>query len=140
MSFNNTLIKVPIIILGCHAILNLFRGSMHFFLPEGGSIAIAGLDIGNGDQRQIIISIFATLGASQIVWSALQIYVLFYAKKMVPLVLTLTTILTGMGVIIIYVFKPLPITVPAHNNIYILILLIIATVVAFRNQPTKDYL
>ena len=62
MSFSNTLIKVPIIILGCHAILNLFRGSMHFFLPEGGSIAIAGLDIGNGDQRQIIISIFATLG------------------------------------------------------------------------------
>ena len=140
MSFNNIIIKIPIIILGCHAIINLFRGSMHFFLPEGGSIAIAGLDIGNGDQRQIIISIFATLGASQIVWSALQIYVLFYAKKMVPLILTLTTILTGMGVIIIYVFKPLPITAPAHNNVYILILLIIATVIAFQNQPTKDYL
>ena len=140
MSFSNTIIKVPIIILGGHAILNLFRGSMHFFLPEGGSVAIAGLDIGNGDQRKIIISIFATLGASQIVWSALQIYVLFYAKKMVPLILTLTTILTGMGVIIIYVFKPLPITAPAHNNVYILILLIIATVIAFQNQPTKDYL
>tara|TARA_B100001741_G_scaffold311037_1_gene311416 strand:+ start:1077 stop:1499 length:423 start_codon:yes stop_codon:yes gene_type:complete len=140
MSFSNTIIKVPIIILGCHAILNLFRGSIHLFLPEGGSVAIAGLDIGNGDQRKIIISIFATLGASQIVWSALQIYVLFYAKKMVPLILTLTTILTGMGVIIIYVFKPLPITAPAHNNVYILILLIIATVIAFQNQPTKDYL
>ena len=140
MKFNNILIKIPIIILGLHAIVNLFRGSIHFFLPEGGSITIAGLDIGSGDQKQIIISIFATMGASQIIWGVLELYILFYAKKMIPVILAFTTILAGMGVTVIYVFKPLPTIVPAHNNIYILILLIIATIIAIRNRSMMDYL
>ncbi len=140
MKFNNILIKIPIIILGLHAIVNLFRGSIHFFLPEGGSITIAGLDIGSGDQKQIIISIFAIMGASQIIWGVLELYILFYAKKMIPLILAFTTILAGMGVTVIYIFKPLPTIVPAHNNIYILILLIIATIIAIRNRSMKDYL
>ena len=81
MRSNNILINVPIVVLSLHAILNLFRGSAHFFLSDGGSILIAGLDIGSGVQKQIIITIFASFGAGQIVWGALQFYVLFYAKK-----------------------------------------------------------
>ena len=139
MRFNNILKNFPIIVLSLHAILNLFRGSAHFFLPDGGSILIAGLDIGNGDQKQIIITIFASLGASQIIWGALQFYVLFYAKKMIAIILTFTTILVGMGVSILYIFKPLPIIVPGHNNIYILVVLVIATIIAYRNQSMRDY-
>ena len=139
MRFNNILKNFPTIVLSLHAILNLFRGSAHFFLPDGGSILIAGLDIGNGDQKQIIITIFASLGASQIIWGALQFYVIFYAKKMIAIILTFTTILVGMGVSILYIFKPLPIIVPGHNNIYILVVLIIASVIAFRNQSMRDY-
>jgi len=139
MKFNNILIKLPIVILGLHAILNIFRGSMHFFLPDGGSVVIANLDIGSGDQRQIIITIFAIMGAGQIIWGALQFYVLFYAKKMIAIVLTFTTILVGMGVSVLYIFKPLPIMVPGHNNIYILAVLIIATLIASKDQSMKDY-
>ena len=139
MKFNNILIKLPIVILGLHAILNVFRGSMHFFLSDGGSVVIANLDIGSGDQKQIIISIFAIMGAGQIIWGALQFYILFYAKQMIAVVLTFTTILSGMGVSVLYIFKPLPIMVPGHNNIYILAVLIIATIIAYRNQSMKDY-
>ena len=139
MKFNNILIKLPIVILGLHAILNIFRGSMHFFLPDGGSIVIANLDIGSGDQKEIIITIFAIMGAGQIIWGALQFYVLFYAKKMIAIVLTFTTILVGMGVSVLYIFKPLPIMVPGHNNIYILAVLIIATLIASKDQSMKDY-
>ena len=139
MRFNNILKNFPIIVLSLHAILNLFRGSAHFFLPDGGSILIAGLDIGSGEQKQIIITIFASLGASQIIWGALQFYVLFYAKKMIAIILTFTTILVGMGVSILYIFKPLPIIVPGHNNIYILVVLIIASIIAYRNQSMRDY-
>ena len=127
------------IVLGLHAIMNIFRGSVHFFLPDGGSILIAGLDIGSGDQKQIIITIFAIFGAGQIIWGALQFYVLFYAKKMIAVILTFTTILAGMGVSILYIFKPLPIIVPGHNNIYVFVVLIIATIIAFKNQTRKDY-
>ena len=139
MKFNNILIKIPIVILGLHAILNVFRGSVHFFLPDGGSIIIANLDIGSGDQKQIIITIFAIMGAGQIIWGALQFYVLFYAKKMIAAVLTFTTILVGMGVSVLYIFKPFPIMVPGHNNIYILAVLIIATLIAYKDQSMKDY-
>ncbi len=128
------------VVLGLHAIINIFRGSIHFFLPEGGSIIIAGLDIGNGDQKQIIITIFAIMGAGQIIWGALQFYILFYAKQMIAVVLAFTTILAGMGVSVLYIFKPLPIMVPGHNNIYLLAVLIIATLLAYRDQSMKDYL
>ena len=128
------------VVLGLHAIINIFRGSIHFFLPEGGSIIIAGLDIGNGDQKQIIITIFAIMGAGQIIWGALQFYILFYAKQMIAVVLAFTTILAGMGVSVLYIFKPLPIMVPGHNNIYLLAVLIITTLLAYRNQSMKDYL
>ena len=139
MKLNNILIKIPIIVLGLHAIMNIFRGSVHFFLPDGGSILIAGLDIGSGDQKQIIITIFASFGAGQIIWGALQFYVLLYAKKMIAVILTFTTILAGMGVSILYIFKPLPIIVPGHNNLYVFVVLIITTIIAFKNQVRKDY-
>ena len=62
MRSNNILINVPIVVLILHATLNLFRGSAHFFLSDGGSILIAGLDIGSGVQKQIIITILQALG------------------------------------------------------------------------------
>ena len=139
MKFNSFLRIIPILVLGLHAVINIFRGSIHFFLPDGGSIVIAGLDIGDGDQKQIIISIFAAMGAGQIVWGALQFYILFHVKKMITVMLIFTTILAGMGVSVIYFFKPLPIIVPGHNNIYIFLILIIATLISYRNQSMKDY-
>ena len=140
MIFNNIFFKIPILVLGLHSVFNLIRGSIHFFLPDGGSIIVANLDIGSGNQKQIIITIFAIMGASQIIWGALQFYILLYAKKMIAVILVFSTILTGMGVSIIYIFKPLPSIVPGHSNIYILGVLIIATIIAFRNQSKKDFL
>ncbi len=139
MKFDNILIKIPIVVLGLHSIINIFRGSIHFLLPDGGSQIIAGLDIGSGDQEKIIITIFAIMGAGQIIWGALQLYILFYAKQMIAIVLTFTTILAGMGVSVLYIFKPLPIMVPGHNNIYILAVLIVATLIAYRYQSMKGY-
>ena len=45
----------------------------------------------------------------------------------------------ALGMFVLYIFKPLPITVPGHSNIYILIVLVIATIIAYRNQSMKDY-
>ena len=139
MKLNNIFIKIPTIVLGLHALINFFRGGAHFFLPDGGSTVIADLDIGSGDQKQIIITIFAVMGAGQIIWGALQCYILFYAKKMTAVILAFTTTSVGMGMFALYIFKPLPITVPGHSNIYILLVLVIATIIAYRNQSMKDY-
>jgi hypothetical protein len=139
MKLNNILIKIPTIVLGLHAVFNIFRGGIHFFLPDGGSTVIAGLDIGSGDQKQIIITIFAGIGVGQIIWGALECYILFCAKKMITAILTFSTIASGMGMFILYIFKPFPITVPGHNNIYIFIVLIITTIIAYRNQSMRDY-
>ena len=139
MKLNNIFIKIPTIVLGLHALINFFRGGAHFFLPDGGSTVIADLDIGSGDQKQIIITIFAVMGAGQIIWGALQCYILFYAKNMTAVILAFTTASVAMGTFALYIFKPLPITVPGHSNIYILIVLVIATIIAYRNQSMKDY-
>ena len=58
---------------------------------------------------------------------------------MIAIILTFTTILAGIGVFILYIFRPLPIIVPSHNNIYIFVILIISSIIAFRNQSMRDY-
>ena len=55
----------PVAVLALMALINIGRGAVHAFAPDGGVHSIAGLDL-SGD-RATILSLFATLGLSQIV-------------------------------------------------------------------------
>ena len=45
-------------------ILNLFRGSIHTFLPDGGAGVIASFDLSHS--RQTIVFLFAVMGIEQL--------------------------------------------------------------------------
>jgi hypothetical protein len=45
-------------------VLNLFRGSIHTFLPDGGAGVIAGFDLSHS--RQTIVFLFAVMGLEQL--------------------------------------------------------------------------
>ena len=53
--------RLPPIVLALFALINLARGSIHAFAPDGGAHSIAGLDLSTN--ARTILSLFARLGA-----------------------------------------------------------------------------
>ena len=59
-------------------VLNLFRGSIHTFLPDGGAGVIAGFDL--GPWRQTIVFLFAVMGIEQLSLGVVDLIVAFGAR------------------------------------------------------------
>lgn len=77
------------------ALLNIGPGSIHAFLPDGGSVVIAGLDI--SADPHLIIGVFNWLGATQIGWGLLLLAISLRYRSLVPLSLFLIFAVTGIN-------------------------------------------
>jgi hypothetical protein len=77
------------------AILNIGPGCIHAFLPDGGSVVIAGLDI--SANPHLIVGIFAWLGATQIGWGLMLLTISLRYRSLVPLALLLLLVITGIN-------------------------------------------
>ena len=95
-----------LLILG---LLNLVRGGIHLLAPDGGIDSIAGL--GRADD-QVVLFLFATIGASQMVWGALEIYVVTRLRQFVLMMLGLQTLLTALSVFIMHFYRSPPVDIP----------------------------
>ena len=62
----------PAIVLGFFALMNLARGGVHAFSPDGGAGTIAGLDLTTS--AATIIPLFALIGVNQIVIGLFEAY------------------------------------------------------------------
>jgi hypothetical protein len=100
----------PIAVLALLVLINLGRGSIHAFAPDGGAHSIAGLDLSTS--RQTILSLFATLGLQQIVLGLFEAFVLLFRRELVSLALGLQTADTIAGVANLYFYRTLPVPVP----------------------------
>ena len=68
-------------------LLWIVPGAIHAFLPDGGSEVIAGLNL--GQDRGLIISLFAWAGATQMVWGLMLLAIALRYRTLVPLALLL---------------------------------------------------
>ncbi len=117
-------------VLALCALINLGRGAIHVFAPDGGAHSIAGLDLSTN--RQTIIALFASLGFSQIVMGAFQAFVIVARRDLVTLFLALQAATTALGVVNLYLYRSLPVTVPGQPfNLVLLGLLVAALIAAF---------
>ncbi len=66
-------------------LLWIVPGAIHAFLPDGGSEVIAGLNL--GQDRGLIISLFAWAGATQMVWGLMLLAIALRYRTLVPLAL-----------------------------------------------------
>jgi len=103
---------IPVAVLALFALINLARGAIHAFAADGGAHSIAGLDLSTN--RQTIIALFASLGFSQMVMGAFQAFVVLARRDLVWLFLALQTATTALGVANLYLYRPLPVTVPGQ--------------------------
>jgi hypothetical protein len=115
--------RLPALVLALFAVINIGRGSIHAFAPDGGAHSIAGLDLGS--DAVTIVSLFATIGLMQLVLGLFQLWVLLRARAFVLPVLALQTALTVTGAIHLHWYRPLPVVVPgAAFNLGLAVLLI----------------
>lgn len=104
---------LPRLVLVLFAVINLGRGAVHSLAADGGAHSIAGLDL-SGDATTIV-SLFATIGLMQASLGAFELWVVVRRSDLVlPVlpVLALQTLQTLLGVVHLWVYRPLPVAVP----------------------------
>lgn len=120
---------IPRVVLGLVGLINIARGCIHAFAPDGGAHSIAGLNL--GDQSATILSLFATLGLQQIVLGLFELYVAWRATQLITLFLALQTLTTAAALVNLYAWRPLPVIVPGQPfNIAMFALQLVALVIA----------
>lgn len=101
-----------VIVIAGNALINLARGGIHIFVPDGGAGSIAGLDIAGAPE--VILFLFAAIGVSQVAMGALDLYAVARLRALV-LPLVVVHFLTALMMIVVFVaLRPLPRTVPGE--------------------------
>lgn len=98
--------------LAVAAVLTIIPGLIHSFLPDGGAELIAGLDL--GEQRSLVISVFAWEGATQLALGFGMLAVALRYRPLTPLFLALLILERGLMSLQAWVLKPGPHHPPEH--------------------------
>ncbi|HYK65693.1 MAG TPA: hypothetical protein VEY94_12160 [Patescibacteria group bacterium] len=93
-------------VVALFGILNLFRGSIHTFLPDGGAGVIAGFDLSHS--RQTILFLFAVMGIEQLSLGVVDLIVAFRARHLALALLWFHTLELTAGEIVFVFYKPAP--------------------------------
>ncbi len=97
---------IGIATLGVFAFNNLVRGGVHVFAEDGGAATAGGLDLTAG--RAVIVSLFAAIGVVQMIIGAFEIFVLARRRDLLVIALGLQAALSVGGVLVLQMWKPLP--------------------------------
>lgn len=95
------------VVLGLFVLNNLLRGGVHVFAADGGAATAAGLDLGSSGG--VVVSLFAAIGAMQMVVGGFELYVLAWRRDLVTIALGVQAALSVTGVLVLQVWKPLPV-------------------------------
>lgn len=90
--------------LGLLALGTIAPGLLHFFLPDGGAMSIAGLD--PGDRRALVIALFAWMGATQIAYGLGQLAVAVRYQALTPLFLLFALVERALGAVAAWITRP----------------------------------
>lgn len=93
-------------VVALFGILNLFRGSVHTFLPDGGAGVIAGFDLSHS--RQTILFLFAVMGVDQLSVGVVDLIIAFRARALALPALWFHTLQLTAAEIVFVLYKPAP--------------------------------
>lgn len=123
MSVPSRLAVLAIAALGA---INLVRGSIHLFAPDGGLTAIAGLDLSDG--RELVLFFIGAVGVGQIALGAIDLLIAWRHRAMVlPLLLVHMGELT-LGLLLFFHLRPLPVAVPGQYGAIVSFLILAAVI------------
>ncbi len=108
-----------LILLGC---MFSFRGSVHYFAPDGGSGIIAGfpLETYSAGAVQAIINGFGVYGIGHLLEAVIVWLVLFRYRSLIPITYAFILSSQILGAVLLTV-KPLPVVPPGQIGVYVLL-------------------
>lgn len=119
---------IPVIVLALMGLINLGRGGIHAFAPDGGAHSIAGLEA-----TPTVLSLFATLGLTQMAKGVFELLVVARWRTLVPLFLAMQAVDTALAMANLYLWRPLPVTVPGQPfNLALLGVQVVALLLCLR--------
>lgn len=121
------------------ALLNIVPGGIHAFLPDGGSVVIAGLDI--SANPNLIIGVFNWLGSIQICWGLMLLAISLRYRNLVPLGLFLQFVVTGINAANQWLlrFEPSPHHPPEmYANLVVMPAILILLWISMPTDKAKD--
>lgn len=125
------------------AIMTVARSLAHMFLPDGGAGSIATIDL-SVEGAEIIVSIFAQWGLSQLLMGVLYFVVFFRYKSLIPLmyIIIITEYVGRIGMGFLKPIETVGIAPGAIGNLIIIPLAILFFIFAIRepNQEKKTWL
>lgn len=94
------------VILAIAGVTAIGPGLIHYLLPDGGAVVIAGLDLGSN--AAVVIGVFAWMGATQIPWGLAQLIVALRYRTLAPLLLSLALLEKTLAAVAAWGFKASP--------------------------------
>ena len=126
--------RIAGLVLAGLGVLDLGRGSIHLFASDGGAGQIAGIDLTRGGD--VIVMLFAVMGASQILWGSLNLLVALRYRALVPLLLLLQTVQHALAAWILWLYKPLMVPAPGKYGVLVAVpVLALALWISLRDAP-----
>ncbi|NOT41369.1 MAG: hypothetical protein HOP13_12835 [Alphaproteobacteria bacterium] len=109
---SRTPLWLSIVAIALLGLVNLVRGSIHFFAPDGGLKTIAALDI--SQEQAIILSFIGAVGAGQLTMALVDFAAATYYRPFVRPLLLIHTAQAVLAVLLLFVWRPLPQPVPGQ--------------------------
>ena len=94
------------LVVGAMGLINLFRGSVHTFLPDGGAGVIAGFDLTHA--RQTILFLFAVMGVQQLSVGVVDLIIASRVRMLALPALWFHTLEQTLGMAVFHFYKPAP--------------------------------
>jgi hypothetical protein len=104
--------RVSLVVIALLGLINLGRGGIHVFAPDGGLEMIAGLDISTAPA--IALSLIGAVGAGQIAFALVDLAAVALYRPFVRPLLLVHTIQQALAAFLLFAWRPLPHDVPGQ--------------------------
>jgi len=104
--------SISIAVVAVLGLINIGRGAIHIFAPDGGLQMIAGLDIAAAPQ--IPLALIAAVGAGQISFGLVDFAAIARYRAFVRPLLLVHLVQQALAVFLLFVWRPMPTEVPGQ--------------------------
>lgn len=104
--------RLSIAVIALLGLVNLGRGAIHIFAPDGGLEMIAGLDI--SQSTAIVLAFIASVGAGQLTMALVDVAAVAFYRAFVRPLLLIHTASQALAVFVLFFWRPLPHEVPGQ--------------------------
>jgi len=95
-------------------VINIGRGSIHLFAPDGGLTDIAGMDI--TQNRDIVLFFIGAVGAGQITMGLVELFAVWRARDFAFPLIVFHMVGAALGLFLFFFWRPLPVVPPGQTG------------------------